>query len=267
MSDPVRIWHHGLLARWWAEFNRDGEDVEYFRRRIEASGLPALDAGCGTGRLLLPYRRAGLDVDGADASADMLAWCRRAAEGDHLSVNLYPQALHELDVPRRYRSVVVCGAFGLGGSRADDLEGLRRIRRHLEPGGCLLLDHHLPNREMAKGWSAWVEPPELPRPWPARADRRTAGDGSELALEVRQAAFDPLEQTTTLEMRVRHYVDGVEAATETGRIHINLYFKCEIELMLDVAGFEDVQVTGFPEDRPALPWQDERIVFHAINRG
>ena len=27
MSHGVRIWHHGLLARWWAEFNRDGEDI------------------------------------------------------------------------------------------------------------------------------------------------------------------------------------------------------------------------------------------------
>jgi len=78
VSDEVRIWHHGLLARWWAEFNRDGDDIAHFQRLL-ASGLPALDAGCGTGRLLLPFRRAGLDVDGADASADMLAWCRAAA--------------------------------------------------------------------------------------------------------------------------------------------------------------------------------------------
>jgi hypothetical protein len=125
------------------------------------------------------------------------------------------------------------------------------------------MDHHLPNREMARRWMDWVDAPELPRPWPSQADRRTAGDGSELELMVRQAAFDPLEQTTILEMQVRHLVGGREAAIERGVIHINLYFKREIELMLAVAGFRDVAVTGFPEDRPALPWQDERIVFHA----
>lgn len=262
MSDGVQIWHHGLLARWWAEFNRDGDDIEYFQRHLERSGLPALDAGCGTGRLLLPYVRAGLDVDGADASADMLALCRASLEAEGLSAALHAQALHQLELPRRYRTIVVCGTFGLGGSRADDLEGLRRIHAHLEPGGMLLMDHHLPNREMAKGWADWVKAPDLPRPWPSRRDRRRAADGSELELAIRVRAFDPLEQTTTLEMQVSRFADGREQ-TETGEIHINLYFKCEIELMLAVAGFQDVTVTGYPEDRPALPWQDERIVFHA----
>lgn len=264
MNESVRIWHHGLLARWWAEFNTAGDDIDYFRRLIEATGEPALDAGCGTGRLLLPFVRAGLDVDGADASADMLHWIRQSAEAEGLTVNTHPQAMHHLDLPRRYRTILVCGAFGLGGSRGDDLEGLRRIHRHLEPGGHLILDHHLPNREQSRTWSDWVEPPELPRPWPSRRDRRTAADGSELELGVRLAAFDPLEQTMTLEMQVRHYAGGVEAASETGCIDINLYFKPEIELMLEVAGFREVRVTGFPDDRPALPWHDQRIVFHAV---
>lgn len=263
MSDEVRIWHHGLLARWWAEFNRDGDDIPYFQRLLEASGLPALDAGCGTGRLLLPFRRAGLDVDGADASPDMLAWCRTAADVEGLRVNLYAQPLHGLALPRRYRTVLVCGAFGLGVSRADDLEGLRRIHQHLEPGGRLIMDHHLPTGEMARTWTTWVERPDLPAPWPKHGDRRTAGDSTELELLARQAEFDPLEQTTALEMRVRHLVGGQEVAAERGIIHINLYFKREIELMLEVAGFRDVSVTAFPDERPARPWEDERIVFHA----
>jgi len=131
-------------------------------------------------------------------------------------------------------------------------------------GGRLIMDHHLPTGEPARSWMAWVERPELPRPWPERGDRRTTEDGSELELLVRQAEFDPLEQTTALQMRVRHLVDGQEVAVEQGIIHINLYFRREIELMLEVAGFRDVTVTAFPEDRPALPWQDERVVFRAI---
>src|SRR3546814_1605131 len=46
-------------------------------------------------RLLLPYLREGLDVDGCDVSPDMLAHCRAAAEREGLSPNLYAQALHE----------------------------------------------------------------------------------------------------------------------------------------------------------------------------
>ena len=72
MPNAGRTWHHGLVARWWAEFNQGGDDIAYFLRVIERSGQPVLDAGCGTGRVLMPLVRAGIDIDGSDASGDML---------------------------------------------------------------------------------------------------------------------------------------------------------------------------------------------------
>lgn len=263
MSEAARTWHHGLVSRWWAEFNDGGDDVEVFRAIVEACGGPVLDAGCGTGRLLLPLARAGLDVDGSDASPDMLDWCARQLQREGLSASLYPVAMHDLDLPRRYRTIVVCGAFGLGVDRGRDLEGLRRMHHHLEPGGVLVMDHHLPNLEHPRAWMSWVEAPKLPRPWPSRGDRRQARDGTELELRTRQVAFDPLEQTTTLEIRASQLVDGAEVAVESSTIHINLYFKSEIMLMLGVAGFRDVEVQAFGEPRAPAPWQDQRILFRA----
>ena len=264
MSTPTRTWHHGLVARWWAEFNQGGEDVDVFRGCIEDSGQPVLDAGCGTGRLLLPLLREGVDVDGSDTSADMLDWCRKGAEQAQGSTRLFPQAMHELDLPRRYRTIIVCGAFGLGGTREQDLEGLRRLRSHLAPGGRLFMDHHLPNLESPRVWKSWIEKPELPRPWPERGDRRLASDDTELELRVRQVAFDPLEQTTTLEIQASHTRGAEQIAVETSTIDINLYFQKEIELMLKLAGFGSVVVRAFGELRPPRPWEDERILFECM---
>jgi SAM-dependent methyltransferase len=259
----IRSWHHGLVARWWAEFNRDGDDIAYFRDVVRRSGEPVLDVGCGTGRVLLPLLRDGVDVDGADASADMLDWCRRTAGDSGFEVDLARQAIHELDRPRRYRTIIVCGAFGLGGTRDQDLEGLRRLREHLLPGGALVLDHHLPNLEDPRSWVWWAERPELPQSWPSRGMRRRAADGTELELRARITELDPLEQTTTLAIRVAHLVEGQEVNVETGLIDINLYLKSEIELMLDCVGFDNVVVTGFPSDEQPRPWEHARIVFHA----
>ena len=50
--DLTGTWHHGLVADWWAEFNIGGPEVDYFGAFV-AAGQPALDAGCGSGRLLL----------------------------------------------------------------------------------------------------------------------------------------------------------------------------------------------------------------------
>lgn len=64
MDDPPQTWHYGLMARWWAEFNTDGPEIDFFKGLIMRFGEPALDVGCGTGRLLIPFLRGGLDVDG-----------------------------------------------------------------------------------------------------------------------------------------------------------------------------------------------------------
>ena len=51
-------WHYGLVARWWAEVNRPDEaELAYLRTAIHRFGEPALDLGCGAGRLLLPRSR------------------------------------------------------------------------------------------------------------------------------------------------------------------------------------------------------------------
>ena len=75
--------HRGLAALLFQVVNRDdAPEVGYYRDIIERSGQPALDAGCGPGRLLCQYLRAGLDVDGCDISPDMLELCRARAEAD-----------------------------------------------------------------------------------------------------------------------------------------------------------------------------------------
>ncbi len=66
-ADKVVTWHHGLMAHWWANFNTDGPEIEYFGSFVRA-GQPGLDAACGTGRLLVPWVAEGLDIDGVDAS-------------------------------------------------------------------------------------------------------------------------------------------------------------------------------------------------------
>jgi SAM-dependent methyltransferase len=262
MVEPS-TWHYGVVARWWAEFNVGGSEIDYFRRVIEESGQPALDVACGTGRLLVPFLRAGLDVDGCDVSADMLALCRSTAEREGLRPNLYEQALHELDVPRRYRTIVVCGGFGLGGTREQDLEGLKRLRTHLEPGGTLALDNEVPYADRAL-WPRWLKGgrDDLPRSWPPPGERRVGSDGAEYELRSRLVAFDPLEQRASLEMLAEMWRDGELVETGTHVLHLNLYFTHELVLLLERAGFSDVELRGGYEDRE--PTADDRfVVVHA----
>jgi SAM-dependent methyltransferase len=265
-QNAPQTWHYGLIAKWWSEFNDDSRphEVPYFQRYIERDGgQPALDVACGTGRLLLPYVRAGLDVDGCDVSRDMIELCREKAARDGLSPTLFVQPMHALELPRRYRTIFVCGAFGLGSTREQDLEALMRFRGCLEPGGTLLLDMEVPYAD-TRQWRYWLreERGKLPEASKPPRERRRASDGAEYALRSRILELDPLEQQVSLEMRAERWRDGVLDAEEHHALTINLYFKNELLLMLERAGFADVVVEGDHNDTEATS-DDDFIVFIA----
>lgn len=251
MSAQATTWHYGLVARWWTEFSFDGPEIEWFRPFVEA-GQPALDAACGTGRLLVPYLEAGLDVTGSDISPDMLAGVRARCEREGLAPpNLYAQAMHELDLPRCYGTIICCGGFGIGGRREQDAQGLQRLYDHLEPGGLLVLDKELlPDNDLS------------PTPWRDSGTRRPLLDGSELELRTRRAGFDPTSKTVTLEIRALLWRGGDLVAEEAGSLKETFYSVPEIEGMLDATGFVDVETRCALTDRPPTA-ADDFAVFIA----
>jgi SAM-dependent methyltransferase len=260
----AKTWHHGIVARWWAQFEVDGPEIAFFRQFIEADGQPALDLACGTGRLLVPYLRDGLDVDGCDVSEDMLALCRERAEAEGLSANLFQQSMHELNLARRYRTIVVCGGFGLGVDREQSFEGLRRIYEHLEPGGSLLLDNEVPYADEHL-WRHWLkeERTALPKLWRELRDDepRRGSDGADYALRSRIVDLDPLAQCVTLEMRADMW-RGEEHLTEEHLLKMSLYFTWELVAMLERVGFTDLSLQGdYTEQRPDADTQF--VVFKA----
>lgn len=129
----------GLAAQVWDPSGGDQpqKDHDYLKDLIEKNGGPALDIGCGTGRLLLRYLAAGLDVDGLDTSADMLAICRSKAAQQGLQVNLFHNSMHELNTPRKYKTIFIpCGTFCLLINREGALAALQLIYQQLQPEGA-----------------------------------------------------------------------------------------------------------------------------------
>lgn len=246
MGEQPQTWHYGLVAQWWAEFNvAETDELAFYQAAVERHGQPALDLACGTGRLLLPLLRAGLDVDGCDLSPDMLAVCRERAEREGLSPRLFAQAMHALDPPRAYRTIYCCDSFGLGGERAQDEEALRRCRQHLAPGGAFIFNLYLPY-DSAEEWAYWL--PEqrqtLPQPWPDSGDRREAASGDEYEMRVRLVDLDPVAQRVKRESRMTLHRAGEVVAEEEYGLWESLYFQHEVLVMLAAAGFSDVTVEG-----------------------
>jgi len=169
--------------------------------------------------------------------------------------------MHELDLPRTYRTIFVCGAFGLGSTRDQDFTSLQRLYDHLEPDGTLLLDIEVPYAD-AKQWPYWLkeERGSLPEAAKAPGTRRRASDGSELALRSRIVELDPLAQRVTLEIHAEQWRDGALEAEEDHVLNIGVYFRNELLLMLERTGFADVVVQGDHNDAEATS-DDDFLVF------
>src|SRR5678816_1813672 len=50
--------------------------LELFTHHARQAGSPILEPMCGSGRFLVPLRQRGFDIDGIDASPEMLQACR-----------------------------------------------------------------------------------------------------------------------------------------------------------------------------------------------
>ena len=144
----VSLAYTGIVAETYDVLvtNDASGDAEYFRAVIRNGGEPALEIGCGTGRLLLEYVAGGLDVEGVDESQDMLRICRRKADQRGLRVRVHFQAMQTLDLAGRFRTLFVpAGSFMLLTDRGDAEHALARFHRHLVPGGRVLIPLEQPS--------------------------------------------------------------------------------------------------------------------------
>jgi len=262
MEKP-QVWHYGLVTRDWAEFIIDGgKEASYFQKLIETAGQPALDLGCGSGRLLIPFLQANLDVDGCDFSADMLAVCQARLNREMLKTRLFNQPMHELDLPRHYRTIFACGVIGLGGVKHLTRLAFQRVYEHLLPGGSFTFDYRAPWND-APYWAGWL--PEnrrsLPLDW-FPPERHTLLDGDELETAVQIFSQDSLEAVSVHKFRARLWRDGKIIQEEIHTMHTECYNKHELLLMLELAGFEEVQIFGDYSREPAT-MDHENLLFVA----
>jgi len=213
---------------------RERGDVDFFVEMACESGGPVLEVGCGSGRVLIPTARRGIEITGLDLSPGMLARCRERLGREPKDVRARVR-LVEGDM----RHFHVGGEFVLATSpfrpfqhlmeTDEHLACLRSIHAHLAPGGRLVLDLFNPDLsrltdEMYLNHEE-VEPEfEMP-------------DGRKVVRVGRNLSRNLIDQV--IEVELAHQIthpDGREEVVAQ-RFRLRYFFRFEIEHLLARAGF------------------------------
>ena len=236
----------GIAAQIWDPSGGDEEqhDYRYIQRVIEQNHGPALDIGCGTGRLILRYLAEGLDVDGIDTSEDMLDFCREKATARGLSPKLYQQSMHELNLPRKYKTIFIpCGTFCLLINREDAMQALRCMYDHLEPGGELVFNLFW---EIGKGGWFWNE---VDGKW-HHMFYDDLPNGDQVFQYMMTDKVDHAEQQFFGRRKYRLVSNGQVIYEEIFPSHERVYGKYEIQMMLELTGFRGIKIYDGWQDEP-----------------
>ncbi len=211
---PEDYEYRGLMAQAWDLLRGDTSawpDGPFYREIIEQRDGPALDVGCGTGRLTLDFLEAGLDVDGVDNSPEMLAICRAkaAAAGVDVRGRLFQQEMDALALPRRYATLFVpSSSFQLLANLAAAARAMARFHDQLEPGGLLVMPF------MSKLWPGRRTPGQMEwYDWHKLGEAQRPEDGATIRRWIR-TRYDHDGQLEHEENRYELLQDGVVIRTE-----------------------------------------------------
>ena len=238
--------YQGLMAQAWDVLRGDTStwaDRFFYRDAIARYGQPVLDVGCGTGRLLLDYLAQGIDVDGVDNSPEMLALCRAKAQARGLAPQLYEQALETLALPRTYRTIIIpSSTLQLIVEPALVEEALRRVGRHLAPGGAVLASFmalRQPGDPLEIAWEQAAVRPE---------------DGATIR-RLGRSRYDPLLELEHTEDQYQVIIDGQVVATELHRRSpaTRAYTQAQARGLFERAGLVEVALYSGFSSEPVKP--------------
>jgi SAM-dependent methyltransferase len=239
---------------------RDRQDVAFYVEMAREPGGPVLEIGCGTGRVLIPTARAGIEIVGLDLSPRMLTLCREKLSREPADVQARAQLvqadMRDFDLGRQFSLVTTpFRPFQHLITVDDQMSCLASIRRHLVDGGRLILDLFDPdlNRLVDEKYLSEQEEEE---PF-------TMPDGRRVVRRSRIGSRDLSNQVQDVELI--YYVTHPDGRQER-LVHAFPFrhlFRFEAEHLLERSGFEVEDVFADFDKSPCGSKYPGELIFVA----
>jgi SAM-dependent methyltransferase len=214
---------------------RTRPDVNFYVEYAKKIGGPVLELGCGTGRVLIPTAREGIDVIGLDRSPSMLDVCRKrlADEPQEVQerVRLFESDMRYFELNQTFTLITIpFRPFQHLITVEDQLACLQNARTHLHEGGRLIFDIFNPSLESLTRDNLGEEVGEQPS--------FTMPDGQSVVRWDRVVSRDLFNQINHVELI--YYVSFPDGREER-LVHafpMRYLFRYEAEHLLVRSGFE-----------------------------
>ena len=227
----------------------DGDAGFYLELARVAPG-PALELGCGTGRVALHLAREGIDVTGLDISEPMLGAAVAALSRQPASVReratFVRGDMTDFDLGCEFGLVYAAfRSFMMLTAPEDQRRCLDAASRHLAPGGILAVNLFDPLLDR-------LDPGPLPNAWTPMGNFPHPETWNLVRIEVADRMNDPLAQVFEETWRFTE-VDrrGYVLRQEEEVLRMRWTYRYEMRYLLELAGFE--VVAGYSDYFKAPP--------------
>lgn len=234
------------------------QDVAFYRDAAREYGDPILELGCGTGRITMALADAGKRITGLDLSERMLerAVQKRASLRVEARerVHLVQGDMARFDLPDKFRLIIIpFRPFQHLLEVQRQMECLACVRKHLAPGGRLILDVFQTDAERMH------DPVHMRE---AVVTEYKTADGRQVRICERVAAFHRAEQRNDVEMIF--YVEHPDGRKErlVFAWPLRYFFRYEVEHLLARSSFRVKAVYG-DFDRSPLGDSSPEMIYVA----
>jgi SAM-dependent methyltransferase len=220
---------------------QDLVDVPFYVDLARKSGGPVLEIACGTGRVLLPIAREGIEIEGVDNSESMLRIVRRnlAREPREVRqrVTIHEGDMRDFRLEKKFRLVTIpFRPLQHMYTVQDQVAALTTAAFHVAEGGGVAFDVFFPNFE---GIPANIGKEILDLEWTVDSEWRKV-----VRRYFRKKSYDKIQQTFSGEFVFRTYEGDNLILEETGPLKMSYYTYQQLRALFLLAGLEPVEEYG-----------------------